>query len=123
MAPENTDLSSKPTVRLLLVGISRELESYLTQLKHANTVNYEILGVVTDNPKHTGRYLQGYQVLGVLEDLPDLIENFNAEGEHPHQLVIASSQYFGPKLQTILELISELKVDIYKPPNQIDALS
>jgi O-antigen biosynthesis protein WbqV len=117
MAPENMDLSAKPTVRLLLVGISRELEGFLTKLRHSGTHNYEILGIVTDNTMHTGRYLQGYQVLGTLDDLPDLIENYNADGEHPHQLVIASTQYFGQKLQQILKLVHELKVDIYKLPN------
>lgn len=117
MAPENTDLSSKPTTRLFMIGIGRELENFLTHLRQKETHNYEILGIITENAKFTGRYIQNHQILGTLNDLPDLIENYNSEGEHPHQLVIASTQYFGKKLRNILQLTSELKVDLFKLPN------
>lgn len=117
MAPENTDLSSKPTTRLLLIGVSRELEVFLTHLRQRDSHNYEILGILTENAKLTGRSIEGHQILGTVHDLPDLIENYNAEGEHPHQLIIASTQYFGQKLRSILKLASDLKVDLFKLPN------
>jgi O-antigen biosynthesis protein WbqV len=116
MAPENADLSSKPMTRLFMIGISRELETFLTHLRQRDTHNYEILGIISDNKKFTGRYLQSHQILGTVDDLPDLVENYNAEGEHPHQLVIASTKYFGQKLLNILKLAAELKLDLFKLP-------
>lgn len=116
MGHENMELSPKPVTRLLMLGVSVELKSFLTQLQERDDHNYEVMGIITENSKQVGRSLQGYQILGTLKDLPDLIENFDAEGECPQQLVIASTQYDGQKLQQLLKLVSEFKVDICKLP-------
>lgn len=106
-------LTDIPMARVIVVGGGSGTKQFLKSLKRQKTQLYDVLGYVESNPKLDAT-LEGVDVLGSLADLPGLIENFNAEGIHPHHIVFADSDYWGTLSRTLLKNLSAFKVSFLK---------
>lgn len=111
---EDTDFSTIPLSRILIVGNEKTVKPLLTFLHKQTPQLYEILGVIETNEQYTKPVLSGSKVLGTLADLPDLIENFNAEGSHPHHLVLADQTHDSKMLRLLVRDLKEFKVDFLR---------
>jgi len=110
---EESALADTPVSRVILVGAGHSTKYFLKRLSHKKQYLYDVIGIVDSNPK-VGDSIQGVDVLGSLSDLPDLIENFNSEGMHPHHIVVTDSSYLGAKVRALLRNLSSFKVDFMK---------
>ncbi len=102
-------LTDIPLARVILVGAGPGAKAFLKHLNRQKIQLYDVLGYVETNPK-LDTTLEGIDGLGSLADLPDLIENFNSEGLHPHHIVFTDSDYFGSKAQALLKNLAPFKV-------------
>ncbi len=107
---DDSALADTPVSRIILVGAGPSTNNFLTELKHKKQYLYDVIGIVESDPK-VGASLHGVDILGSLADLPDLIENFNSEGMHPHHIVITDSSYLGSKVRSLLSNLASFKVD------------
>ena len=110
---EDSALTDTPVSRVILVGAGHSTKYFLKKLSHKKQYLYDVIGIVETNPK-VGDSIQGVDVLGSLADLPDLIENFNSEGMHPHHIVLTDYSYMGSKVRSLLTNLSSFKVDFMK---------
>lgn len=110
---EDSALTDTPVSRVILVGTGQTTKHFLKHLSHKKQHLYDVLGLVDSNPQ-IGTSIQGTDVLGSLSDLTDLIENFNAEGLHPHHIVITDPSYLGLKVRSLLSNLSSFKVNFMK---------
>jgi len=110
---EDSALADTPVSRVILVGAGHSTKYFLKKLSHKKQYLYDVIGIVESNPK-VGDSIQGVDILGSLADLPDLIENFNSEGMHPHHIVLTDFSYLGSKIRSLLTNLSSFKVDFMK---------
>lgn len=112
--PETNEMARDPISRIILVNLSRHLEKFIEVQQRKPQADYDILGIVSDKNQHTGRTIHDVPVLGTLEDLPDLIENFNADGEHPHQVVLTGTHLNGQRVRALKEMLQAYQVNLCK---------
>ena len=106
-------LTDAPMARVILVGAGLGARKFLTNLQAQKTHLYDVLGCVKTDPK-LDTMVKNIDVMGSLEDLPDIIENFNTEGLHPHYIVFTDTDYFGSKARALLKNLAPFKVAFMK---------
>lgn len=111
---DEAELASSPVARLVLVGMGEKTKNFIQIAKQNTPHLYEILGIVEDHPRFRGGHFQGIPILGGLEDLPDLIENFNLEVAHPHHIVLMEEKYIGKKARDLVQSLYPYKVSFMK---------
>jgi FlaA1/EpsC-like NDP-sugar epimerase len=115
-----TKHSPVPQSRVLLVGVNNQTELFIREVENNAQALYEIVGIVDDRKHDVGRYIHGIEVMGRLDDIPQIISHLDAEGSHPHHLVITDPEFKGPKLQKVLDLCSNFNVDLVRIPKLTD---
>lgn len=110
-------LSPIPQSRVLLIGVNHHTEMFIREVERNARALYEIVGIVDEKKSDIGRYVHGIEVMGALEDIPEIIDHLNARGHHPHHLIITDPLFKGKRLQKLLGLCNNLKVDIARLPS------
>lgn len=117
---DENNISHIPQSRVLLLGVNNQTEMFIREVDRNSGARYDIIGVIDEKHHDIGRYIHGIEVLGSINDLPKIVEHLNASGMHPHHLIITDLHFRGVKLQKLLEICSNLKVDIARLPKLTD---
>jgi len=68
----------KPEMRVLVVGAGDAGQTTAWRLKHrAPRGKFAVVGFVDDDPHKQGMYIEGCEVLGTREDIPQLVDNWS----------------------------------------------
>jgi FlaA1/EpsC-like NDP-sugar epimerase len=109
--------SSVPESRVLLIGATNQAEMFIRDVLRSPVLLYDVIGIVDTKKGRVGRYIHGVEIIGMLEDLPQIIEQLNIDGMHPHHLVIADqSMRDQRKISQLLEFTSNNKIDLARLP-------
>ncbi|MGB9880668.1 MAG: polysaccharide biosynthesis protein, partial [Anaerolineae bacterium] len=65
--------------RALIVGAGDAGEMLLREIERSVTLNYQVVGLVDDDPQKQGARIHGIQVVGTVERLPDLCRSLQAQ--------------------------------------------
>lgn len=65
--------------RVIIIGAGRAGEGLIRDLKRSYANQYEVLGVIDDNPKRQGLELHGVRVIGTSDDLSHLIDDHRTD--------------------------------------------
>jgi Undecaprenyl-phosphate glucose phosphotransferase len=65
--------------RVLIVGASETGQMVLQKIRSSSFLGYEVVGLVTRNPDFALSEVFGYTVLGAVEDLPRLIDQYQVD--------------------------------------------
>jgi len=60
---------------LLIVGTGRRARSFITQINHRREFGLKIVSVIDPDKSRVGETICGHQVVGTLEDIPDILIN------------------------------------------------
>lgn len=74
---------------ILVVGISRLADLYLRAVRELETAGVDVVGILGRAPQHTGRAFSSYPVLGVPEDVTQVIKNLEIHGVWIKRVVVA----------------------------------
>jgi lipopolysaccharide/colanic/teichoic acid biosynthesis glycosyltransferase len=75
----------------LIVGINRLTELYLQSAQELSPGAVHIAGLVGSNERHTGRLMHRHPVLGVPEDLPDILNTLQNHGVFVDRIVVTAT--------------------------------
>ncbi|HTL46979.1 MAG TPA: sugar transferase [Verrucomicrobiae bacterium] len=64
---------------IVVVGTGRRAQKFLSHLARHREWGYRVVGLIDREPMFTGENVAGYNVVGTLEDLPDLLEKKNVD--------------------------------------------
>lgn len=113
--PEDKDFADKPTARILLVGMhSAHIDLFSKSLAADQDGGIECVGIITEKPQNLGKTICGIEVIGLFQDLVEIIEDLNAQGTHPHHVVITSDFYKGEKLRALMEMLKPYHISLKK---------
>ncbi|MDX7949913.1 nucleoside-diphosphate sugar epimerase/dehydratase [Lichenihabitans sp. Uapishka_5] len=107
---------------VLLVGAGDQTEMFIRAVAERNDMPFEIIGVIDDSGRRTGRLLRGARVLGAIEDIPDLVHSYGLKGRRPESLLLVKGQreLGAAKVELLLEQAQDLGIDLLRMPNLAD---
>ncbi len=121
------------TTRVIIVGANDAGESLSRTLRQNHHILYDVVGFVDDRAHLKGRHIAGVQVLGCVQDLPELVAEHGVDevlihsGELPgravRQLIETASQYdFRVNVLPSYEQLLAGKVSVQPRPVAIEDL-
>lgn len=119
-ASEKENLSATPQARVLLVGVNNQTEMFIREVENNAKKLYEIVGIIDEKKADVGRYVHGIEVMGTLDDIPEVVTHLDSQGSHPHHLIITDPHFKGKKLQKLLQDCDDLRVDLARLPKLTD---
>ncbi len=107
---------------LLAYGATCETDAFLRSLQSAKSREYEVVGILDDDPRSRDRRVHGVHVLGRLGDLPRVLESFSDPARKPTRLVLPARGIERDKLREIIDAIAGSGLRAVRIPHTCDLL-
>jgi O-antigen biosynthesis protein WbqV len=125
----NTRSAHLISKRVLLVGANDNADLFIKTIRERQAAPYEVLGIIDERGRRTGRVIRGVPVLGGRGEIPRIVAEFEARGRRPQALILARSREEYQKhadLGELIETAGEQQLEMLRLPNlmemqQIDA--
>jgi len=95
----------------LIIGAGRASSAIARELNNNETLGYNLVGFIDDDPQKKGERIHGVRVLGRTDDLPRVISEHDVT-----QILIAIPSATGKQMQRIINMCVECKVDFKTLP-------
>ncbi len=89
-------------IPVLLVGAGDSAELFIRDLAR-NDANYRVAGIVSGTAARVGRDIHGVEILGTIDDLPEVIKDLSRLGPPPQRLVVTSERIEGLEIRNLLD--------------------
>jgi O-antigen biosynthesis protein WbqV len=109
--------------RVLLVGANDNADLFIKTIRERQAAPYEVLGIIDERGRRTGRVIRGVPVLGGRGEIPRIVAEFEARGRRPQALVLARSREEYQKhadLGELIETAGEQQLEMLRLPNLIE---
>gem|GEM_PF-6814804 len=116
LTAEDNELTSISDTRILIYGHSKSIRDYLTSLKLLEHSHIDVLGIVSDSPARVGETIAGYSIVCTLADLEDYISELNAEGQHPHKLIVSPEKMMSFQVRQLFDVTCRRNMYLQKIP-------
>jgi len=112
------DRSGGGRVNVLLIGAGDEADLFIRAVSANPQAPFNVVGVVGENAKRTGRSIHGVEVIGSVDQLPQLIEKLRARGKAPSRLILtrAVTRFNGALAAQLLDQASSLGLGLSRLP-------
>ncbi|MFD2236984.1 nucleoside-diphosphate sugar epimerase/dehydratase [Aureimonas populi] len=120
------DIRSHPHAqrkRVLLVGAGDNAESFLKTLNEQGASAFEVLGIIDERGRRTGRFIRGVPILGDVEKLPQIVERFRKRRRKPEALILTRTkeEYESQaRIEDLIQAAAELGLEMLRLPNVLD---
>ncbi len=102
---------------LLLAGAGEQADLFLRMIEHGQERRYRVAGMLATAVEDKGRRLHGHAVLGLLGDLPAVMQRLRERGQAPAVLVLCDAAIRGAALSTLLEQADMLGLQLRRAPH------
>ncbi len=102
-------------VPVLLIGAGDNAEVFVREMARDRDAPYEVFGIVDEKGTRVGRQIHGVPVLGLLEDLADIVETLDHAGRMPQRLILTKRLDHGES-DRALELANAKGISIARLP-------
>lgn len=116
-------VSETPRIPALLVGASDGADLFLRAIERNPNIPYQPVGLVAEKKSRTGLDMLGVPVLGMLDELPDIIADLAKKNKKPQRLILTKDDWPGEKVRKLLALADELGVPLSRLPKMTDLRS
>ncbi len=106
--------------RVVVIGAGDAAEIMLREIEHSPIGQYEVIGLIDDNPKKTGLKIRNIPVLGTRKDLPVLVKRHQPEEflvaipsvtQSEFEGIVGDLRQYGLPIKTVPSLWDILKGD------------
>jgi FlaA1/EpsC-like NDP-sugar epimerase len=101
---------------VLLTGDASRMEAFIRECARDRSFRYRVIGVLTDDTRLHGSYLQGVRVWGAVADLEQTMSFLGQQGQCPKTLVVATNDAFHVDFARLLELATAANMKIGRLP-------
>ncbi|MCD6076011.1 MAG: putative nucleoside-diphosphate sugar epimerase, partial [Rhodospirillales bacterium] len=99
--------------------IYRAAELFLREVARGES-NYAVLGMISTTASRVGRNIHGTDILGLIEDIPDVVERLKNDGRAPQKLVITSERIAAGEVPRLLDMAQRLGMTLARLPSLSD---
>ncbi len=104
--------------RVLIAGAGDAGQVVAREMHHSRFVDDHLVGFVDDDPAKQGTIIHGAQVLGALDDLPEILESRNID-----QVIIAMPTAEGAVIRRVLKYCEQAGVTVRTLPGIFELIS
>ncbi|RUU82837.1 MAG: polysaccharide biosynthesis protein [Mesorhizobium sp.] len=111
---------------VLLIGATDNAEAFLRAIKERDRTSFEVLAIIDERGRRTGRSIRGVPVMGPLERLPQILSRFEARGRRPEAIILTRSRDDYERhasIEALVEIAATQKLEILRLPNLLDMQS
>ena len=106
-------------VPVLLVGAGDAAELFLRDVARSDS-NYRVLGMISTTASRVGRNIHGTDILGLIEDIPEVVERLKRHDIAPQKLVITSERIAAGEVPRLLDMAEKLGMTLARLPSLSD---
>ncbi|NQV56421.1 MAG: polysaccharide biosynthesis protein [Rhodospirillales bacterium] len=106
-------------VPILLVGDGDNAELFIRDVARG-TSNYRIVGIVSETEGRVGRDIHGVEILGTIDQVPEVIETLSRRGDGPQRIVVSSEHMPGSSVSSLLDTAESLGMSLARLPSLSD---
>jgi FlaA1/EpsC-like NDP-sugar epimerase len=110
---EPVEAASEP---VLLAGAGDGADLFLRALGRDQRAPFEVVGLLTVDPKSVGQLIHGRPILGTIEEAPDVLARLRREGRLPRAVVVTSPAVDGLTLSQLLDVSDREGVAVKRLP-------
>ncbi|HTZ78211.1 MAG TPA: nucleoside-diphosphate sugar epimerase/dehydratase [Stellaceae bacterium] len=103
-------------VPVLLIGVSDGAHGFIREMARDPESPYEVVGLITETAGRLGREVAGVPVLGMVDELPAVVERLESRNQRPQRLIIASRDPDGALVRRLLDIADRLAVPLARLP-------
>ncbi|NVN00991.1 MULTISPECIES: polysaccharide biosynthesis protein [Asaia] len=104
-------------VRVLLAGSDLSADLFMRALERASDRHYNVLGLVTRSPGQQGRRLHGVPILGVANDLSDVLARMGQDDALPDSVIVTDPEWRGSQLSVVLDAGQAHGIAVQRAPS------
>ena len=106
-------------VPILLVGAGDSAELFIRDVFRSDS-NYRVVGLVANSPSRVGRYIHGVEVMGTINQLPEIVAALNKKNDNPQRLVLSAERLTAEQIDFILTVGEKLGLNVARLPSLSD---
>lgn len=105
-------------VKVLVVGAGDETDLFIRAIANNPHAPYKVVGVIGENSKRVGRRIHGIEVLGTIDELPEIMRELRARDAAPSKLILPRSfaRLNGRLVDQLLEQAPALGLSLSRLP-------
>ena len=111
------------TKRVLLVGAGDNAEMFLKTIGERGGGAFEVLAIIDERGRRTGRFIRGVPVLGSIERLPQILRRFEKQGRRPDALILTRTREDYERhahIQELIDVAIEHRLEMLRLPRVLD---
>ena len=101
---------------VLLVGAGEGADLFIRALQGDREAPWQVGGLLSLGTAQTGRRIQGYPILGSIEDAPAVLARLREENRLPSSLVVTDSDVSGAALAGLMEAADREGLRVFRAP-------
>jgi FlaA1/EpsC-like NDP-sugar epimerase len=105
-------------VRFLIIGAGNAGEALLREIHRMPVVQYQVIGLIDDDPAKQGTHIHGIPVLGTVEELPEICKDRNID-----EIAIAMPSASHKQLRRVIQVCEGTKIRFRTVPHITDIAS
>lgn len=106
-------------VPVLLVGVGDAAEVFIREMARDPAAPYEVLGIVDHKQARVGLQIRGVRVLGLIDDLPKILNDISSRERRPQRLILAKD-YDRTVIEGLLEITDGVGMTLARLPRLTD---
>jgi len=106
-------------VPILLIGANNSAELFIRDIARTDA-NYRVVGIISQTKNRVGRHIHNVEVMGTIDEIPDVIEKLAKQGNKPQRLIITSERIEFSIMKDLFDLADGLGVSIARLPSLSD---
>jgi O-antigen biosynthesis protein WbqV len=109
-------------VNVLLVGAGDEADLFLRAVNANPQAPFHVVGIVGENNKRVGRTIHGVDVLGTIDQLPEVVEKLRMSYRAPSRIILTRNitRFNGALVADLLEKATALGLSLARLPALTD---
>lgn len=109
----------RPRVPVLLVGAGDAAELFIRDVARGDS-NYSIAGIISATSARVGRNIHGIDILGLIDEIPVVVERLKRTGPAPQKLILTSERFGPGEVQRLLDIADSLGMTLARLPSLSD---
>lgn len=118
--------SRGPKKRALLVGATDNADLFLKLTREHGDAPFDIVAILDERGRRAGRFIHGIPVVGPIENFPQIMAHFEAQGRRPDALILTRTREDYERhasIEQLVETASHHRLEMLRLPNLMEMKS
>jgi len=112
----HTSFGSDNRIPVILIGAGDRAELFLRDTRSGPSAQYQVVGIVDDDPANIGRTIHNVRIYGDTLSLPGVIASLTKKGVAPQRAILTYDTLEGAKVRSLLEAADQLGLPLARLP-------